>query len=95
MVDRSQVSRMIDSMERYLDIMEARQKARNDAEDILDPLDAPVQAPISDQLPVRFEPGKNQEQRIANLWGTKTDSPLEMPKENLWEGHPPLPIEHI
>jgi hypothetical protein len=23
------------------------------------------------------------------------DSPPEMPKENLWGGHPPIPIEHI
>jgi hypothetical protein len=23
------------------------------------------------------------------------DSPPEMPKENLWGGHPPIPIEHL
>jgi hypothetical protein len=24
-----------------------------------------------------------------------SDSPPDMPKENLWEGHPPVPIEHL
>lgn len=24
-----------------------------------------------------------------------SDSPPDMPKQNLWSGHPPVPIEHI
>jgi hypothetical protein len=74
MVDRSQLRRMIDSMERALTRMEEEQQARHDAEDrerdITNPLEAPPNAPFS-------------------------DSPPDMPKEPLWGGKAPLPIEHL
>ena len=58
-VDRSQLRRMIDSMERALTRMEEEQRLRFDAEDremeencgITNPLDAPPEAPFADSPP--------------------------------------------
>ena len=64
MVDRSQLSRMIDNMEKYFDSMEARQKERHDAEDrklekeceydIVNPLETPPNPPFSDSPPAQI-----------------------------------------
>ena len=61
-VDRSQLRRMIDSMEKALTIMEANQKVRHDAEnremeedcDFTNPLDAPREAPFADSPPAHI-----------------------------------------
>ena len=31
----------------------------------------------------------------AELNPSRKDAAPEMPKQNLWEGHPPIPIEHL
>jgi hypothetical protein len=59
-IDRSQLRRMIDSMERAMTRMECDQKARHDAEDreyeeqFTNPLDAPPCAPFSDSPPAHI-----------------------------------------
>jgi hypothetical protein len=89
---RQKVVECLDMISARMDEVELRR-----SKDVTDPLDAPVQPPISDNiLPVQFEPEvSDQQRRVDAMWSTKSDAPLEVPKENLWEGHPPLPIEHI
>jgi hypothetical protein len=41
-------------------------------------------------LPVPFQPSEQHAPQQPF-----SDSPPEMPKENLWGGKPPIPVEHL
>jgi hypothetical protein len=51
----------------------------------------PVAARQDGTLPVPFQSSVKEAPPRAPF----ADSPLEMPKENLWEGHPPVPIASL